>query len=53
MRLYRSGRVEALKQFCGVVPGDRTTRSFLDPLEVRKFYFKRLKCFKIIKMKQN
>ena len=32
--LYRSGRVETLKQFCGVVPGDRTTQSFLDPLEV-------------------
>ena len=32
--LYRNGRVETLKQFCGVVPGDRTTRSFLDPVQV-------------------
>ena len=38
MLLYRSGRVETLKQFCGVVPGDRSTRSFLDPLEVSETY---------------
>ena len=32
--MYRSGREETLKQFCGVIPGDRTTRGFLDPTDV-------------------
>ena len=34
MYMYRSGREETLKQFCGVIPGDRTTRGFLDPTDV-------------------
>ena len=34
MFMYRSGREETLKQFCGVIPGDRATRGFLDPADV-------------------
>ena len=36
MFMYRAGRIETLKQFCGVIPGDRETRGFLDPLDVSK-----------------
>ena len=50
MFLYRNGRVETLKQFCGVIPGDRATRGFLDPADVSYNYNLKKNVRKMVKV---